>query len=82
MAALRKYPDELRERAIRLVLDARAEPGNSGKGACRRIGGKHSEFPSGGLCPRGVWAAQDARRRHRWVGQPPATPGTARDLLT
>ena len=38
MAAPRKYPDELRERAIRLVLDARAEPGSSGKGACRRIG--------------------------------------------
>jgi transposase len=38
MAAPRKYPDELRERAIRLVLDAKAEPGTSGKGACRRIG--------------------------------------------
>ncbi len=38
MAAPRKYPDELRERAIRLVLDARAQPGASGKGACRRIG--------------------------------------------
>ncbi len=38
MAAPRKYPDELRERAIRLVLDARSQPGSSGKGACRRIG--------------------------------------------
>ena len=38
MAAPRKYPDELRERAIRLVLDARAQPGASGKGASRRIG--------------------------------------------
>lgn len=38
MAAPRKYPDELRERAIRLVLDAKAEPGSSGKGACKRIG--------------------------------------------
>jgi transposase len=37
MVAPRKYPDELRERAIRLVLDAKAEAGN-GKGACRRIG--------------------------------------------
>jgi transposase len=26
MAALRKYPDELRERAIRLTLDARCDP--------------------------------------------------------
>jgi transposase len=38
MAAPRKYPDELRERAIRLVLDAKAEPGSSGKNTCRRIG--------------------------------------------
>ena len=30
--------NELRERAVRLVLDARAEPGSSGKAACRRIG--------------------------------------------
>ncbi len=38
MAAPRKYPDELRERAIRLVLDAKTEPGNTGKNVCRRIG--------------------------------------------
>lgn len=38
MAAPRKYPDELRERAIRLVLDAKAEPGSVGKNVCRRIG--------------------------------------------
>ncbi|EFC86761.1 transposase [Parafrankia sp. EUN1f] len=38
MGAPRKYPDELRERVIRLVLDARAEPGASAKGACQRIG--------------------------------------------
>jgi transposase len=37
MAAPRKYPDELRERAIRLVLDARKDPA-SRPGACRRIG--------------------------------------------
>ena len=37
MVAPRKYPDELRERAIRLVLDAKAEPG-SAQGACARIG--------------------------------------------
>jgi transposase len=29
MAAPRKYPDELRERAIRLVLDAKADPANA-----------------------------------------------------
>ncbi len=38
MAAPRKYPNELRERAIRLVLDAKAEPGSGGKNVCRRIG--------------------------------------------
>jgi transposase-like protein len=38
MVAPRKYPDELRERAIRLVLDAKADPGSSGKNMCKRIG--------------------------------------------
>jgi len=37
MVAPRKYPDELRERAIRLVLDTKADPASS-KGACARIG--------------------------------------------
>ena len=38
MSALRKYPDELRQRAIRLVRDADADPGTSRKTACRRVG--------------------------------------------
>jgi len=37
MVALRKYPEELRERAIRLVLDARKDPA-SRSGAVTRIG--------------------------------------------
>ncbi len=37
MPAPRKYPDELRERAIRLVLDIEEETGNI-TAACRRIG--------------------------------------------
>ena len=37
MAAPRKYPDELRERAVRLTLDARKDPA-SRPNACRRIG--------------------------------------------
>jgi len=37
MAAPRKYPDELRERAIRLVMDAKKDPA-SRQSACRRIG--------------------------------------------
>jgi transposase len=38
MSAPRKYPDELRQRAIRLVRDADAEPGGSRKASCRRVG--------------------------------------------
>jgi transposase/transposase-like protein len=38
MSAPRKFPDELRQRAIRLVRDAGAEPGTSRKEACRRVG--------------------------------------------
>ena len=37
MVAPRKYPEELRERAIRLVLDARKDPA-SRSGAVTRIG--------------------------------------------
>ena len=37
MAAPRKYPEELRERAIRLAVDARKDPA-SRPGACMRIG--------------------------------------------
>jgi len=36
MTARRKYPDELRERAIRLVLDSRDEAGGR-RGACARV---------------------------------------------
>ena len=39
MVAPRKYPEELRERAIRLTLDARQDPA-SRSGACTRIGGQ------------------------------------------
>jgi len=38
MSAPRKFPDELRQRAVRLVRDAGAEPGTSRKEACRRVG--------------------------------------------
>lgn len=37
MAAPRKYPDELRERAIRLAVDLRRDPATTG-GALRRVG--------------------------------------------
>ena len=37
MAAPRKYPDELRDRAIRMVIDAKTDPATR-PNACRRIG--------------------------------------------
>jgi transposase len=37
MAAPKKYPDEVRDRAVRLVLDI-AESAGSVSGACRRVG--------------------------------------------
>jgi transposase len=37
MVAPRKYPEELRERAIRLTLEARRDPATR-PGACKRIG--------------------------------------------
>ena len=37
MAAPRKYPDELRDRAIRMTVDARKDPATR-PNACRRIG--------------------------------------------
>ena len=39
MAAPRKYPDELRERAVRMALDARRDPATK-SGALARIGGQ------------------------------------------
>ncbi len=44
MVAPRKYPEELRERAIRLALDARKDPA-SRPGACARIGEQHGINP-------------------------------------
>ncbi len=53
MAAPRKYPEELRERAIRLAIDARKEPA-SRPGACTRIGEQLGISPE---TPRG-WVSQ------------------------
>jgi len=38
MGAARKYPDELRDRAIRLVLDQVREQDTSVTAACRKVG--------------------------------------------
>jgi transposase len=40
MGAARKYPDELRDRAIRLVLDVVKEQEASVTAACRKVGGE------------------------------------------
>jgi transposase len=37
MPALKKYPPELKERAVRLVVEARGGPGGD-RGACTRVG--------------------------------------------
>ncbi|MET3143708.1 UNVERIFIED_ORG: transposase-like protein [Arthrobacter sp. UYEF10] len=37
MSAPKKYPDELRQRAVRLVMDAQKSPSGR-RGACTRIG--------------------------------------------
>ena len=46
MGAARKYPDELRDRAVRLVLDLVKDQEASVTAACRKVGGDH-----GGLGP-------------------------------
>jgi transposase len=38
MGAARKYPDELRDRAVRLVLDLVKDQGISVTAACRKVG--------------------------------------------
>jgi transposase len=44
MAAPKKYPDELRERATRLAVEARRDP-QAGPGAIRRIAGQLGVHP-------------------------------------
>ncbi len=74
MAAPRKYPDELRERAIRLALDARKDPATR-PGACLRIG---EQLGINGETLRG-WVSQaevdDGAR-------PGTSTGDAQKLLT
>jgi len=61
MAAPGKYPDELRERAVRLVRDVKAE--GTGTSACRRIGerlGINAETLRGWVARAGIDEGQRA----------------------
>ena len=59
MAAPRKYPDELRERAIRMAVDLRRDPATR-LGALRRVGEQL------GVSPETL---------RNWVNRPRSTPG-------
>jgi transposase-like protein len=59
MAAPRKYPDELRERAVRLAVDARKNPATR-PGALARIGGQLGINPE---TLRPVCAGRESRGR-------------------
>src|SRR4028119_751039 len=68
MAARRKYPDELRERAIRFALDLVEGPERlSVNAACKRVGGELGVVP-------------DSLRN--WVQQPRIDAGSAPGLTT
>src|SRR5262245_66209039 len=62
MPALRKYPEELRERAIRLATDARKDPATR-PGSLRRVGeqlGINPETLRGWVSQAGIDAGQAA----------------------
>ena len=69
MAAPRKYPDELRERAIRLAVDARRDPATR-PGALKRIGEQL------GINPETLrnWVTQAEVDQATDPGRPPARP--------
>jgi transposase len=77
MPAPRKYPQELRDRAIRLVTEARqAEPGVSLNSAAKRIGVKVGISPD---TLRG-WCKQADINAGRRPGVPTADAARSREL--
>ena len=71
MAAPRKYPDELCDRAVRMAVDARKDP-TTRPGALARIGGQLGVNPrrcgTGLPKPRSTLATARARRRRTQIG--------------
>ena len=89
MAAPRKYPDELRERAVRMVMDLRRDPLTS-RGAFARVGSSsgstRTRCGTGSSGPRSTPGTGPASRRDEQgadrragAGEPRAAPGE-RDL--
>ena len=62
MAAPRKYPDELRERATRLAVEARRDPASAG-GAIKRIADQLGVHPETSAIP----AAAGEPAPRRWM---------------
>lgn len=62
MTAQRKYPDELRERAVRMVLEIRQQEGK-GRGELARVGRQRGVHPGRRLArERGLSGQEPARR--------------------
>src|SRR6266851_2720236 len=87
MPAPRKYPDEMRDRAIRLVLDI-AEDAGSITAGCRQVGeqrGINCDTLRGWVKQAAVDAGQrpgtataDAARSGGWSGRTPSCAGRMR----
>jgi transposase len=80
MAAPRKYPDELRERATRMAVELRQDPGTK-QGAIARVAellGMHPETLRNWVRqPRSTAALVPARRRATRSGWPSSSVRTA-----
>ena len=75
MAAQRKYPDELRDRAVKMVFEIRERDGK-GHGELARVGRRYCVRRA---CRTGPWhhdgeADCGSRRRRRAAGTPAGTP--------
>ncbi|MFL4909580.1 transposase [Streptomyces sp. MMS24-I2-30] len=76
MAAPRKYPDELRERATRLAVEARKDPA-ARAGAIRRIADQLDVHPEA----LRTWVKRNLSKRSRQVDRSNAVPGSVGRLV-